>query len=199
MGNNTEPKESCCLYEKAIEGRIFHYTIYNHWMNMYAIINGALFVGLYTAKSEKLKILVLFIGFISGWCWFLSVCGFYRWLISWINLVMNYEKKLSNNAVYQIFTPYKKPFPFSTQKITQLFTCCVALSWTISFCYKFFNSSFWNKFLHFLQLISINEKFRNFIFIAVVIIAFFALCVFFSRFLREDLTKTHKELDIKQK
>lgn len=29
------------LYDKAVEGRAQHLQLFNHWMNMYAIFNGA--------------------------------------------------------------------------------------------------------------------------------------------------------------
>lgn len=83
------------LYEKAIEGRKHHYENYNHWMNMYAIFNGALFVGLYSQLEGKpYELAILILGCIAGWFWFFSVCGFYRWIISWISVVSYYEQKL---------------------------------------------------------------------------------------------------------
>lgn len=99
------------LYEKAIEGRKFHMECFNHWMNMYAIINGALFAGLYSVKdSTAYSLSILVLGCMAGWFWFFSVCGFYRWIISWIRVVSHYEEKLlsqeppkDNCLVYKIF------------------------------------------------------------------------------------------------
>ena len=84
-------------YEKAIEGRNFHYQNYNTWVNYYSIFNGALFVGYYSLLQEKSSFLLFFItllGFISAFCWHSTVKGHYIWMISWINIVHNYEEEL---------------------------------------------------------------------------------------------------------
>ena len=98
------------LYEKAIEGRQFHMECFNHWMNMYAIINGALFAGLYTVKEISHTLSILVLGCLAGWFWHFSVHGFYRWIISWVKIVSHYEEKLFSNEtsknehlVYKIF------------------------------------------------------------------------------------------------
>lgn len=41
------------LFDKVIQARYEHIHFYNHWMNMYAIFNGALFVCLYTLAKES--------------------------------------------------------------------------------------------------------------------------------------------------
>lgn len=146
------------LYERAIEGRRFHMECFNHWMNMYAIINGALFAGLYTVKTTSYTLSILVLGCLAGWFWFFSVCGFYRWIISWIRVVSHYEKKLFSSdkpegqyLVYNIFDEKKKElYPFSTQKITQAFTFCVAIVWTVLlayFIFKFSEFGLWEKLL----------------------------------------------------
>ena len=49
---NTDDFEVCFnFYEKAIEGRNFHYQNYNTWANYYAIFTGALFIAYYTMLS----------------------------------------------------------------------------------------------------------------------------------------------------
>lgn len=181
-------------YEKAIEGRNFLYNTYSHWTNMYAIINGALFVGLYTAHSWKLKMLVLLLGVVSGWCWFMSVCGFYRWLISWINVVTHYEKKLaevSGNYVYKIFTPMKIPYSFSTQKITKFFTFSVALGWSICLVYKTYKFFLSEKVQLFISNISLKKRIS--FFVTILIILFIVFGILLSHLLREDLSNTHDD------
>ena len=41
------------LFDKVIQARYEHIHFYNHWMNMYAIFNGALFVCLYTLNGKN--------------------------------------------------------------------------------------------------------------------------------------------------
>ena len=85
-------------YEKAIEGRNFHYQNYNTWVNYYSIFNGALFVGYYSLLQKETSILLALIallGFISAICWHSTVKGHYIWMISWINIVHNYEEELN--------------------------------------------------------------------------------------------------------
>lgn len=75
-------------YEKAIEGRNFHYNNYNTWVNYYAIFTGALFVGYYTI-IDKCKInviipcLIVVLGCITSIAWHLTVKGHYHWMLSW--------------------------------------------------------------------------------------------------------------------
>lgn len=55
------------LFDKVIKARYEHIHFYNHWMNMYAIFNGALFVGLYTEKDYIfLKFLIVILGTVAG-------------------------------------------------------------------------------------------------------------------------------------
>lgn len=119
---------------------------------MFAIFNGALFVGYYNVVKECkcagvipfdtsfiLSSIILLLGVVSSWLWFCSACGFYRWNISWINIVKNFEKnELGNIHVYRAFAYPKdlenKKFvirPFSTQKLAKGFVLCVAIAWTL--------------------------------------------------------------------
>ena len=139
-------------YEKAIEGRFQHMSQFNYWMNMFAIFNGALFVGYYNVVKECtcekvnpccatfiLTSIILLLGVISSWLWFFSACGFYRWNISWINIVKKFEKEeLGDKHVYRAFAYPEdlenKKFvtrPFSTQKLAKGFVLCVAIAWTL--------------------------------------------------------------------
>lgn len=174
-------KEDCILdkfdkcfkyYEKAIEGRNFHYQNYNTWVNYYSIFNGALFVGYYSLLQKETSILLALIallGFISAICWHSTVKGHYIWMISWINIVHNYEEELNkiideinnkpNNAsekiekynVYSVYTRPKKEFHMkniSTQKMTSTFTFIVCIAWGIllghSLFYLFGRITFFN-------------------------------------------------------
>lgn len=153
------------MYKIAIDGYHNHFERYNHWMNMYAIFNGALFVGLHSIIDKScnsegfdllpfLQLLIFALGCISSWFWFFSARGFYRWNISWVKTVAHHENEYIQNFlddeskedvyVYKAFRKignekYFEARPFSTQKITQWFTGCVAFAWsmmTIIFLFK---------------------------------------------------------------
>ena len=184
------------LYEKAIEGRMHHQQNFNHWMNMYAIFNGALFVGLYTILDnttcnsfDLYRLLITGPGVIAGWFWYFSANGFHEWIKSWITVVCYYESKLKTDNdekkevyLYRLYGgDWKKPF--STQKLTKLFTLCVAILWTlllIKFLIPYIKNldfSWWNR------------VFPIFIGIAVILTVFLA---FFTA--RENLYSTHKKI-----
>lgn len=77
-------------YEKAIEGRNFHYQNYNTWVNYYAIFTGALFIGYYSIidkGNEFCSFLIVLLGYITSLCWHLTVKGHYHWMLSWIKVV----------------------------------------------------------------------------------------------------------------
>lgn len=134
-------------YEKAIEGRNFHYQNYNTWANYYSIFVGALFVAYYTLEKEKcllfLKIFIAFIGLVTSICWNLTVKGHYHWMISWINIVQDYEKKLAdflknNNSqelyVYSVYMNKGENLlnkNISSQKLTSKFTFFISLAWAL--------------------------------------------------------------------
>lgn len=154
----TKEESELEFYKIAIEGYQKHWEHYNHWMNMYAIFNGALFVGLYNIIKEANDEIIIFqlcicvLGCISAWFWLFSARGFYRWLKSWIEVVKKHEKFFMDNFlastdtefkdkkmyVYNLFikTITEKHFatrPFSTQKLTQWFAGSVAMVWSIIF------------------------------------------------------------------
>lgn len=153
MSNDEKKKQDNLrfFYEKAIEGRNFHYRSYMTYMNLYAIFTGALFVALYTILTAKgeggnldvLKFAVMALGLITSLCWLGSIKGYYHWLISWLAVVDYYEKQLNSgkcandaNLVYSLHyeaSGSKKKFlsgaPFSTQKLTIFFVTMVALGW----------------------------------------------------------------------
>ena len=76
--------EDC--YRLAIEERGRHQKNYNHWMNMYAIFNGALLIA-FTADGvcDLFKLLISLLGIVTSTLWVCSVNGYYDWIISWIN------------------------------------------------------------------------------------------------------------------
>lgn len=85
-------------YEKAIEGRNFHYQNYNTWVNYYAIFTGALFVGYYTIIDKcngPFSCLIVVLGCITSVAWNLTVKGHYHWMLSWIEIVQSYEAELA--------------------------------------------------------------------------------------------------------
>lgn len=208
------------LYEKAIEGRQFHMECFNHWMNMYAIINGALFAGLYTVKEISHTLSILVLGCLAGWFWHFSVHGFYRWIISWVKIVSHYEEKLFSNEtsknehlVYKIFDEdskkedskkedrnekknKKKKYPFSTQKLTRAFTLCVAIVWTVLLAYSIHKNSGKDFFIP-----EITKFLSSWVFwcvllgILLIVILMATLTNWKIIGLRENLTETHETFD----
>lgn len=185
--SNNENFDKCFkYYEKAIEGRNFHYQNYNTWVNYYSIFNGALFVGYYSLKDgDLLKIIIVLLGFVTAICWHLTVKGHYNWMISWINIVHEYENKLSelsdneeNYYVYNVYTRPKKDFynkNLSTQKMTSIFTFVVCISWGILLTYAL------TKILEKIQLFLISNQIQIISSITFVIVLFFIFCRIFTR------------------
>lgn len=132
------------MYEKAIEGRNNHYSSYTAWMNLYAIFNGALFVGFYTIfnSNKILAVLICFIGILASICWLKSLSGYYSWMKSWIKVVHEYEELLNSSFVsdkegrcyvYKVFIEdnQQKKEHYSTQKITKVFIITLIVGWSI--------------------------------------------------------------------
>lgn len=150
-------KDEKYLFDKSIQARYEHIHFYNHWMNMYAIFNGALFVCLYTLVKECkycdsnlflfLEILTSLLGVIAGWCWHFSSKGFYDWLLSYIKNTNEHENNLKIQGKDKIFNIFYGEIengklaknPYSTQKLTQCFTLFVALAWSIVIVLKFWS------------------------------------------------------------
>ena len=135
-------------YEKAIEGRNFHYQNYNTWANYYSIFTGALFIAFYTLEKEVkeflfLKILIMLVGLVTSICWNLTVKGHYHWMLSWISIVQDYEKKLAKLLdknknqelyVYSVYVNKGENFlnkNVSSQKLTAKFTFFISLAWAL--------------------------------------------------------------------
>lgn len=201
------------LYEKAIEGRQFHMECFNHWMNMYAIINGALFAGLYAVEKTSHILSILVLGCFAGWFWHFSVHGFYRWIISWIRIVSHYEEKLFSNEtskkkhlVYKIFDEdskeedreenKKKMYPFSTQKLTRAFTLCVAIVWTVLLAYSIHKISEKDFFIPEIAKFLSSWVFWGVLLgILLIVILMATLTNWKIIGLRENLSKIHKTFD----
>lgn len=189
------------LYEKAIEGRNFHYSNYNTWVNYYSIFTSALFVCYYNCYKCKgfdsglyssiFMLLVSFLGMITAICWHSTVKGHYWWMLSWINIVQKYEGELNSCSEdifdYWVYNAYKASSEnfdrknISSQKLTSAFTFIVSLAWGIILSYHTYS------FFLCLQrkLGNINDFcMKVFIFIIsalLVIFAFIFLLLLFSR------------------
>lgn len=180
------------LYEKAIEERMHHQQNFNHWMNMYAIFNGALFVGLYSTlcKGEDYvlyRMIIGTLGIIAGWSWFFSVTGYYDWIQSWITIVSYYESKLKlydGSAVflYRLYGGTSKK-PFSTQKLTKSFTFCVAVGWL--------GVMAWN----ILSLWNINIFLARCIISVVLVLIILGYFIYVGLRSQNDLKDTHKRIE----
>lgn len=188
-------------YKIAIEERARHQQNFNHWMNMYAIFNGALFVGYYSLDSAKgglLRLAVLLLGCVSGWFWHFSACGFYDWIVSWIKVVQHYErlsaeedKKNLKDEEWKVFGLYAgtERNPFSTQRLTRRLTLCIALAWSGLASYYCLGQDVF-------QFETLEKKLIQIVLLLLVLAA-----VLFSglrqtgRFsCREDLRRTHTKL-----
>lgn len=202
--------EDC--YKVAIEERARHQQNYNHWMNMYAIFNGALLIA-FTADGvcDLFKLLVSLLGVFTSSLWIMSVNGYYDWIISWIKVVSFYEAKLQmevnnesnedkNVYIYRLFAKTKKKFPFSTQKCTKAFTISVLVGWCLLSIYEmlkiFPETNTKTEMKEILKLVKnfMCENILYIMLILVVLIVIILLVLIFSKKLREELTNTHKTL-----
>ena len=185
-------------YRIAIEGREMHIKIYHFWMNLYAIINGALFVGLYNVSekndSDYIIMGILVLGCLAGWFWNFSVSGFHEWMISWIKNIQRFEE---NHGVYKVFceinrAPNEKISPLSTPKLTKAFTFSVAIVWSILLVLKLFevNRSF---IVSIIDLFGKSDETCRFIIslcIIILLVIFLLICR--TRWCKEsDLSKSH--------
>ena len=155
-------------YERAIKAREHHYKNFNYWMNFYALIIGALFVGYYTINDDcMLKMIVTLIGFSASFAWLQSFRGYYHWIIQWINVVQFHEEKylesvnennkenvieIDNLRTYTLYyesddEESKCPLKsrnISTQKMTLRFIFLLTITWGFLLIYHFVNMLFLN-------------------------------------------------------
>lgn len=210
IGDTMYEKEKF-LYEKAIEGRNFHQQCFNHWMNMYAIFNGALLMSFvylksYSSDSKFLHFMILMLGCVVGFFWHFSVRGFYNWILSWIGVVAYHEEAyLGSSAygkhyVYRLFVAEEKDKtksiqPFSTQKLTKYFTLVVAISWMILAVWQFLHCVNW--FYKLENTISFL-KFGAYMLLCVATAMFIIFCAI--NFCKEsDLRSSHCSVNVPPK
>lgn len=99
-------------YEESVRAYQSHVQRYNAWMNMYAIMTGALFVAFYSVYGNEscnmpciyrksldesvnsiLLLLIVLLGFLCSFCWLGVVKGHYEWMKSYIKILKLNEKK----------------------------------------------------------------------------------------------------------
>lgn len=82
-------------FQHAIEARQHHYNNFNYWMNFYAIVIGALFVGYYnTTDNCLLNVVIVILGFATTFAWLQSFRGYYHWIKHWIEVVKFHEDNI---------------------------------------------------------------------------------------------------------
>lgn len=193
------------MYEKAIEERKHLLSNYNWWTNMFAIINGALFIALYSLKSENgnvLGIVISIIGVVASFAWFLFIKSYYSWIESWIKVVAFYEMEYSKSQnetegkyMYRLFAGAN--YPFSTQKITKVFSGILIVGWSFVLFWKLIGFEPIQKFL-------VERSIPNFLFfllILILVIVFLVLIskkIILKKTLCDDLSDSHKKLNLEK-
>ena len=128
MHNNTSYRDDLKFaYEQSINAYQHHVQRYSTWMNMYAIITGALLVAFYSLYSTcecdicpnnllffknyktLLVCLIAVLGWISSLCWYGCVKGHYEWMKSFMSIVKHNEK------IY--FKKYGETIPYVYSKV----------------------------------------------------------------------------------
>lgn len=141
-------------YEQSIHAYQKHVERYNTWMNMYAIMTGALFVAFYSiyGKDKMFLLLIAILGILCSLCWLGAVKGHYEWMKSFIQIVkFNEVKYFGENGpfVYSKVMALNNVKPksgnflygfFSTQKLTLFFIKGVVLAWIFCFLHLAFNN-----------------------------------------------------------
>lgn len=142
-------------YKIAIEARDKLNDNYHKWMTFYYVANGAVLVAITTLFSkqgqDKGIFILSLIGVLICIIWNLSCKGYYYWSNSWINLIIELEKKVfdEENLVYGAFSEkvavnekstwyILEPNNISTPKLTLLFSFTSIVCWTIYTIYSFF-------------------------------------------------------------
>lgn len=196
-------------YEKAIEGRNFHYQNYNTWVNYYAIFTGALFVGYYSIIGNCkinaiIPCLIVFLGYITSLCWHLTVKGHYHWMLSWIKVVQSYEKKLakilkkSGPKGWYVYTVYSNPPAniyhknISSQKLTSIFTLIVCIAWGVLLLFEFVKVGVFEKLVSMLGFQDVYIIIGTFM--IVVLVTVFGLCILDKP---SDISKMKKSISEK--
>ena len=176
-----EEKKQNGIFEKqykiAIEARDKLNDNYHKWMTFYYVANGAVLVAITTLFSkqgqDKGIFILSLIGVLICIIWNLSCKGYYYWSNSWINLIIELEKKVfdEENLVYGAFSEkvavnekstwyILEPNNISTPKLTLLFSFTSIVCWTVYAIYLFFIqfneiSTLWKILISILVLLTI--------------------------------------------
>lgn len=140
---NVSKEDLKFAYEQSIQAYQKHVERYNTWMNMYAIMTGALFVAFYSisGKDKLLVLLISILGFLCSVCWLGAVKGHYEWMKSFIKIVKFNEKKYfgengpfvySNVIASESAKPSTGDYLYgflSTQKMTLCLVKWVSVAW----------------------------------------------------------------------
>jgi len=144
-------------YKLAIDARDKLNDNYHKWMTYYYVANGAILVAITTIYNKVAIdngiLLLAIIGLITCIFWNLSCKGYYYWSISWMNIIVRFERKIIQDdldlGVYSIFSKDvfenedsilipNKPANISTPKLTLFFSYCAIISWLGFSIYRFF-------------------------------------------------------------
>jgi cell division protein FtsW (lipid II flippase) len=171
-------------YKIAIEARDKLNDNYHKWMTFYYVANGAVLVAITTLSSkqglDKGIFILSLIGVLICMIWNLSCKGYYYWSNSWIDLIIELEKKVFGNddLVYGAFSKKvaeeEKPtwYPLepnniSTPKLTLIFSLISLLSWTIYSIYSFN--------IQFQEYSSFNKKFISILIGLTIILCYIGI------------------------
>ena len=144
-------------YKLAIDARDKLNDNYHKWMTYYYVANGAILVAITTIYSKVALdngiLLLAIIGLITCILWNLSCKGYYYWSLSWMNIIVRFERKIIQKdldlGVYSVFSKEvfstedlvaipNKPANISTPKLTLFFSYCAIISWLGFSIYRFF-------------------------------------------------------------
>jgi hypothetical protein len=143
-------------YKLAIDAKDKLNDNYHRWMTFYYVANGAVLVAATTlfdkSKNDHGVFVFALIGIFICLLWNLSCKGYYYWSNSWINIIIDLEKKVTNGDktlfVYSAFSKKVadegtnswlplKPANISTPKLTLLFSFFSIVGWTTFSVYEF--------------------------------------------------------------
>jgi len=192
-------------FEYLVKGRDNINTLFHLWSTFFSVAIGALFVGYYTmadstAASKIENIVISFVGYFVSLFWHLSCKGYYWWVRSWINLVINCELKLPKQS--KIYSCYSmkdnedsyynplKPANISTGKLLGLFSFGITVVWGISILH-----SLLKKYTCLCQdLTSLSFYFICFVLSLIITIIF----CHFAKYFKHDMNK-HENISDTQK
>ncbi len=139
-------------YKLAISARNFHLDHFNKWMTYYYVAVAAIFVAFYNLKdtcNSNIVYGLLILGFLVSVLWHLSCKGYYFWTKNWLDVVLKFEKQLSEEqAIYSLFSKRVKnendklylptqSANVSTSKVTLLLSFIASWTWAFLIFDKF--------------------------------------------------------------